>query len=725
MNKNTDKTFLDSLIDPTSQLFPFSTFARSLTRAIGIQPTFDNFGDGKTLNGTDQDDTIIIHQNLTGGTPTRSSLNPTRIDLMGGDDSISVDGKIIVKNNQYISIDGDTGNKTITVDGIEGKNIPLIPNNYHTVPAIDINLRNGIENTFHVKNDIAVNAVSQTQTYSNLFANFLSIQITGKGDITDTHNSLIIDGGISSDTADYIIYLAASKNEFTVGKDVVQTGKNIPQSGLIDGHIELGGYHNTINIGGDIKVSHYASSTIVSADYFDKGDIESDDDFINDEITTASFNAGDVIVTDSGCVRFTSFADRSHFTLGNLSAADNDSRIKIDLDSSGLHAATSDIVINGNIEAFDNSEINIEAGGALSLEVTGIVSSKIQTFSDDPYSIVHIHSFNDNDNLKFDGGFSIFYGDVSIYTGEGDDNIFVGSDITIQGNNDGQVCDATFVLGGGDDTFTLNGNILNIDGHFFVAMLKGNDGISITGDITTVMQNSDEIESSFDLDEGDDSFSLNGNLNASNANNVINAGSGNDVISIKGNVSADGNGRNEINGEEGDDIIVLNGHINAGALEIDGGDGHDTLVLSAANNNEFVSDYKDWLNNLSSTNALANSNIETIRLDVNGLQTSNLGWFTDIINKANANGANIAIEDKDGHAVSDINTYLAQGNDTYNPINDVLDQYASTAANAAQPKAFAEHMANSPTDAFTAPHFDNNFLHEMEQQAQVHAAAVA
>ena len=148
--------------------------------------------------------------------------------------------------------------------------------------------------------------------------------------------------------------------------------------------------------------------------------------------------------------------------------------------------------------------------------------------------------------------------------------------------------------------------------------------------------------------------------------------------------------------------------------------------MTAANSNEFVSDYKDWLNDLSSTNALSKSNIETIRLDVNDLQTSNLGWFTDIINKANANGANIAVEDKDGHAITNVNTYLAQGNDTHNPINDVLDQYAPAAANAAQPKAFADHVAAPSTDAFTAPHFDNNnFLHEMEQQAQVHAAAVA
>jgi len=108
------------------------------------------------------------------------------------------------------------------------------------------------------------------------------------------------------------------------------------------------------------------------------------------------------------------------------------------------------------------------------------------------------------------------------------------------------------------------------------------------------------------------------------------------------------------------------------------------------------------------------------------LQTSNLGWFTDIINKANANGANIAVEDKDGHAITNVNTFLAQGNDTHNPINDVLDQYAPAAANAAQPKAFADHVAAPSEDAFTAPHFDNNnFLHEMEQQAQVHAAAAA
>ena len=247
----------------------------------------------------------------------------------------------------------------------------------------------------------------------------------------------------------------------------------------------------------------------------------------------------------------------------------------------------------------------------------------------------------------------------------------------------------------GDDLYSLLGGISNDSMTFEIRSCDGNDDIYV------------------------------GNMSATgNGKNIIDAGYGNDTIKINGDISASNGGTNSILAGDDDDIITLNGHVGAGALNIDGGKGNDTLVLSAVTQNLFEADYKEWLTDLSSTGSLSKCNIETIRLDVRGLHIEKLGWFTDIVNKANADGAHIAVEDKAGHQLINPSAYLAQNNDTHNPINDVLDHYAPAATNAAQPKAFAENVAAPSDDAFAAPHFDNNsFLHEMEQQAQVHAAA--
>ena len=246
----------------------------------------------------------------------------------------------------------------------------------------------------------------------------------------------------------------------------------------------------------------------------------------------------------------------------------------------------------------------------------------------------------------------------------------------------------------GDDLYSLLGGISNDSMTFEISSRGGNDDIYV------------------------------GNMSAiGNGKNIIDAGDGNDTIKISGDISASDGGTNSILAGAGDDIITLDAHVGAGALNIDGGNGNDTLVLSAVTQNLFEADYKEWLTDLSSTGSLSKCNIETIRLDVRGLHIEKLGWFTDIVNKANADGAHITLEDKSGHQLVNPTAYLAQNNDTHNPINDVLDHYAPAAA-AAQPKAFAENVAAPSADAFTAPHFDNNsFLHEMEQQAQAHAVA--
>ena len=267
----------------------------------------------------------------------------------------------------------------------------------------------------------------------------------------------------------------------------------------------------------------------------------------------------------------------------------------------------------------------------------------------------------------------------------------------------------------------------------FVLMGENEQTFYLEGDLVTKNTNPsvnsgrfDFVETRIEMGAEENTFALVGNLIAEhNSSNIISTRYGNDTISLTGNVSVSNGGQNTISTYGGDDVISLNGRIGAGALVIDAGDGNDTLILTAATQRLFETDYKEWLTDLSASGSLAKSGLETIRVDVNYIQQSKFGWLTDIVNKANADGAHIAVEDKAGHQLVNPSAYLAQGNDSHNPINDVLDHYAPAAA-AAQPKAFAENAAAPSANAFAAPHFDNNsFLHEMEQQAQVHAAVAA
>ena len=756
MNKNTNNTFFNSLLDSISHLFPVSPFTRGLTREAGIQRTFNSFGNGDVLTGTDQDDTIVIKRDLTGGAPKgsdKSELNGTEIHLMDGNDSLAIGGKISVKNNQHLSIDSTNGSTTILAGGIEGKSLAI---EYHTKPYVSIDLE-GAENSLLIKGNINSTATLKADNDRDDVADFLSISMSN--DEENAHNVMKVGGSLTANRTTSHIDLIGYQNELLIGKGL--TAKNFSYN-----RIELGGTNNTVKIGGNIAVSNGSEVELVVVG-----------GSVNDQPKTSSFSSGDITVTNNGTFISEFSADTANLIFGKLSAASNNSMIGIDVSSKGDYKSTSNVLVKGNIETQANSAINLQLSNSENtLEVTGVVSSKSNQNLGYVTSSIEIETAEGNDTLKFNKGFSLV-GDsgIDVMSGAGDDNVIVSGGISIRNNSiDGQTL-LDLELQDGNDTFTLTGNIANVGGDFQLGTGTGNDTVTINGDVSIQSQDHDLMhQSSFFLGQGDDVFSLTGNLTATNGinyidgeagndsisikgnmlansyseniiesgdgddtitiignitaksgSNYIDSSAGNDTISIKGNITASSNGTNEIDCGEGDDTIILNGQINAGALKIYGGDGHDTLVLTAANSNEFVSDYKDWLSDLSSTNALTRSNIETIRLDVNDLQTSNLGWFTDIINKANANGANIAVEDKDGHAISNVNTYLAQGNDTHNPVNDVLDQYAPTAANAAQPKAFAEHMASPSTDAFTAPHFDNNFLHEMEQQAQVHAAAVA
>ena len=325
-----------------------------------------------------------------------------------------------------------------------------------------------------------------------------------------------------------------------------------------------------------------------------------------------------------------------------------------------------DFTVDGNLLLLDRSTLHFELNAACNLVVSGSV--EIQ------HGSLEMYSYGASETQSYLNGIS----------------------------NDSGLFES-----GNAYTIYIQGDVISKNSGIFDSRNDGDNQFSLTGD--------------------NSAFTLIGNLSAANnSTNEIYGDSGNDTITITGNVSVSDGGKNTISTSSGDDIIHLNGRIGAGALSIDAGDGNDTLLLTAATQRLFDIDYKEWLTDLSASGSLAKSGLETIRVDVNFIQQSKLGWLTDIVNKANADGAHIAVEDKAGHQLVNPSAYLAQNNDAHNPINDVLDHYAPAAANAAQPKAFAENVAAPSADAFTAPHFDNNsFLHEMEQQAQVHAAAAA
>lgn len=705
MNKNSNNTFINSLLDPISHLFPVSSFTRGLTREAGIHRTFYSFGNGDVLTGTDQDDTIVIKRDLTGGAPKSSDIsksNDTEIHFMDGNDSLTIGGKISVQNNQHLSIDSTNGSTTISAGSIEGKSLAIgSPNK----PYVSINLA-GAENSLLIKGDINSTATLKANNNRDDPADFLSVSMSKYEE--NAHNVMKVGGSLTANRTKNHIDLFGHQNELLIDEGLTATN-------FSSNEISLTGTNNTVKVGGNIAVSN---GSMVNVSVLG--------DPVDDQHTTNSFSSGDITVTNNSYFFSQFYADINDLIFGKLSAAANQSNITINVTSNGNYKATSNVLVKGDIEAQESNSINMYlANFETALEVTGVVSTKTSGYEG---CSIYIETSEGNDTLKFDKGFSLVGADeINVKSGAGDDNVIVGGGISMQDNSADRSAYFNLELQDGNDSFTLTGNIANASGFFGLDTGTGNDTVTINGDVLTQIQVQDLVVpgSHFFLGEGDDVFSLTGNLTATKGTNYIYGDDGNDTISITGNVTAYPNGHNVIDCGEGDDTVILNGRINAGALEIDGGAGHDTLVLTAANSNEFVSDYKDWLNDLSSTDALSKSNIETIRLDVNDLQTSKLGWFTDIINKANANGANIAIEDKNGHAIGDVHTYLAQDNDTHNPINDVLDQYAPTAANAAQPKAFAEHLASPSTDAFTAPHFDNNFLHEMEQQAQAHSAAAA
>ena len=642
MNKILHKTLLDSLLDATQQSLFSKSFAFDWARSTGNNSRISgNFGNGREYIGTNQDDTVVITGNVIGG-----DKNTTSIELLDGNDTLTVRGKLIAKEGQHISITGGEGNNIVNLNG--GINFTSTQAGLYGDQPIDITLNGSGTNMVNIKGDIVADSHitdSSTRNISNLYF-WLE-----NGDKSNLSKSIIDIGGsittIGKDTSWMEFQLDSYYNSFTVHKNIIIRNN---ASLLVD----MQGPQINFNVNGNLIADDS------SVDIYAIG--------VSDQSSNLSFNIGGLTqLTNTHLECMCDQGTYSTFKFNDISLINGSITIE-------FQGTSSDLSIKGDVK--------IDKGG---------------------------------------------YFDTIFYTDTTSSNIEIDGQFILQGGTAGDQSSSRIWTRDGDDLITFLGGVSNDSSSFVLDTYDGNDDVHIGKSIAASNTLNISALNEFDLRGGDDTFTLVGNMSAKgNSENIIDAGEGNDKISITGNISASDGGTNSILAGAGDDIIMLNGHVGADSLYIDGGEGNDTLVLSAVTQNLFEADYKEWLTDLSSTGSLSKCNIETIRLDVRGLHIENLGWFTDIVNKANADGAHIAVEDKAGHQLVNPSAYLAQNNDTHNPINDVLDHYAPAAANAAQPKAFAENAANSSGDAFTAPHFDNNsFLHEMEQQTQAHAAAAA
>ena len=607
MNHILHKTFLDSLLASTQQSLFSKSFAFDWARSAGSTlETVGDFGGGNKFTGTNQDDTVIIGGNLTGG---KSEINDgqyrgrTSINLLDGNDTLTVKGNIVLGEYEKLSILGGNGTNTINING----------------DISDTSYSRGIELYLGERDtNSAINVLNIAGSINS--RNYMEINVYGEENLIDIGENIssLESGGFLE------LWTCSKKNVINIHGDI-----NVEKEALID----IRAY--------DINYDDASSTTAINVDGTLKFSGEGASALIGTRSAYAELNFKDMIIQNSSHITFQleglTTESTIDFTVDGDILLSNESKIMFNAET------TCNFVVSGTVE--------IQSSAAFSLSNSGGTLSFLNGIS--------------NDGGSF--GTDAYY--AASYT------------IYIQG-----------------DVISKNSGIpdsLDEAGNYF----------GLTGDNST--------------------FTLVGNLTAANNSiNKIYGYNGNETITITGNVSVSDGGKNTISTSGGDDIIHLNGRIGAGALSIDAGDGNDTLVLTAVTQRLFETDYKEWLTDLSASGSLAKSGLETIRVDVNSIQQSKLGWLTDIVNKANADGAHITLEDKAGHQLVNPSAYLAQNNDTHNPINDVLDHYAPAAANAAQPKAFAENAANSSGDAFAAPHFDNNsFLHEMEQQAQVHAAA--
>ena len=205
MNQILHKTFLDSLLASTQQSLFSKSFAFDWARSVGSTlETVGDFGGGNKFTGTNQDDTVIIGGNLTGGKSERNDgffRGKTSINLLDGNDTLTVKGNVVIGEGEVLSILGGNGTNTINIDG----------------DVSDTSYYNGIE------------------------------LYLGERDTNSAINVLNVAGSVNAPT---VIEMYGAENHIDIGKNL-----NSFQGASV--MLWTGSKNNVINIHGDINIEQY------------------------------------------------------------------------------------------------------------------------------------------------------------------------------------------------------------------------------------------------------------------------------------------------------------------------------------------------------------------------------------------------------------------------------------------------------------------------------------
>jgi len=199
-----------------------------------------------------------------------------------------------------------------------------------------------------------------------------------------------------------------------------------------------------------------------------------------------------------------------------------------------------------------------------------------------------------NDVITFEGAGGTIFGNVSIQTGTGKDQIVIPNAVTVDGFTQ-------INMGTGNSTFTVTG-AATFNGLFVVNVSTGSDSIAITNPAAT-------INGSTYILTGVGNTTLNlGTAFTINGNVVIFMGNGNDLITLNANVNGNmymilGNGNDTLS-------ITSAGPPNGPTFYLTTGNGNDLVTLTPSAPNAW---FLNWnFGNGSDTINLAGSQAETI-----------------------------------------------------------------------------------------------------------------
>lgn len=307
------------------------------------------------------------------------------------------------------------------------------------------------------------------------------------------------------------------------------------------------------------------------------------------------------------------------------------------------------------------------------VDIRTIVSGNSATCMYIDYGLNRIESIGDNAlRVNFEARGSHAYNAYAMY-GSGGRNEIVsggGDDVVVMaGNMHAAYADGLNLIdtGAGNDSIAITGNFnTNHSGQNLIDAGAGADTVSLTGNFTMDNAGKNTIRSG----SGNDLVSITGNFDArANGENSIDTGNGNDLVFFKGDFTSAAGGRNIINTGTGDDHIVFDGKVQS--LELNGGDGYDTLVLRAATWSEFTTRYQSLLTGA----GFAAMSIESIRYDVAGGTMP--AWFQTFVNNhGEVDFGKASFTTLDGVATSADSQYVFhEGNATENVFFGSGDDY--------------------------------------------------